>query len=374
MPGQVLKKRRLVNPGRRRRMTPAQIRFFGTKRQKAALRRNRGGIGSVSRKAFRRGGEGTRSARYRYKAESHARRRTEREDRGGYVRRNQGGIISQAEHAAARAIRSVERAAEDAIHSVTGAVNPGRRRRNVGEILTVIPANPGRKRRKNRMAAVRKRRRVVHNRRHNRTRNRRHNRAMARRHNRRSMNPKVIVRYRNRRHNRHYNRGGRRRRNPDVFGQDIGPAVGIVAGMLATGAGTKALSNVLPTTGLMAVLSTAGVGAGIGFMVSRVNRRFGGQMILGGLVLAVWELISQYFPALTLPFGVTATATPVTTTSGGMGLLTSSNFFVPQVNIPGSMATFVAPAAIPAPVVVSGAKMSGLGQYPRTMRRTGRLR
>src|SRR5579859_4420262 len=34
----VKRKRRLSNPGRRRRMTAKQIRFFGTKRQRAALR------------------------------------------------------------------------------------------------------------------------------------------------------------------------------------------------------------------------------------------------------------------------------------------------------------------------------------------------
>ena len=40
MAGQVLKKRRLINPGRRR-MSPLQIKYFGTKRQKAGLRNAR---------------------------------------------------------------------------------------------------------------------------------------------------------------------------------------------------------------------------------------------------------------------------------------------------------------------------------------------
>jgi hypothetical protein len=43
----------------------------------------------------------------------------------------------------------------------------------------------------------------------------------------------------------------------------------------------------------------------------------------------------------------------------GFGLISSSNFYVPQVNLPGSMASFVMPAAIPAPVVVP---TKGLGQ------------
>jgi hypothetical protein len=47
----------------------------------------------------------------------------------------------------------------------------------------------------------------------------------------------------------------------------------------------------------------------------------------------------------------------------GLGLLTSSNFFVPQVNVPGSMASFVLPATIPIPAVAhAAAKSGGLGQ------------
>ena len=38
----IVRSRRLVNPGRKRKLTPAQIRFFGTKRQRAALKANRG--------------------------------------------------------------------------------------------------------------------------------------------------------------------------------------------------------------------------------------------------------------------------------------------------------------------------------------------
>lgn len=338
MPGQVLKKRRLVNPGRRRRMTPGQIKYFGTKRQKAALRNRR-----------------------------HHRNT-------GRRRRNQGGIVSQAEHAAAGAIRAVERAAEDAIHSVTGVVNPGRRR-NVGEILTVIPAgNPGKRRRKNRMAATRRnRRRVVHNRRRMHNRRRRRNPTVRRRHNRRrSMNPKVIVRYRNRRHNRHR---GRRRRNPGLgaLGPEVNMAVGTVAGLLLTTTITKTLTTstgFIPSTGIMAVLATGVVGFAQGMIVRQFNRSLGTSMTIGGLAAAVYELLAQYFPAFTLPC-------PTTSGTSGLGLLTSSNFYVPQVNLPGSMASFVAPAAIPAPVVMSGGKMSGLGygsSQMRTFRRTGRLR
>jgi hypothetical protein len=47
-----------------------------------------------------------------------------------------------------------------------------------------------------------------------------------------------------------------------------------------------------------------------------------------------------------------------------LGLITSSNFFVPQVNVPGSMASFVAPAAVvspvPVPVAANGAKTQSI--------------
>ena len=34
---------------------------------------------------------------------------------------------------------------------------------------------------------------------------------------------------------------------------------------------------------------------------------------------------------------------------GGLGLITASNFYLPQVNVPGSMGTFILPAAVPVP-------------------------
>ena len=158
--------------------------------------------------------------------------------------------------------------------------------------------------------------------------------------------------------------------------------LGAVVGVLGGAAVTKVLAGFLPanfTAGFMGVVATGVIGVVQGQTIGKVmrNPRLGNWMTIGGLVMAALELAGQYFPQLALPLSITGGATPVTTTSGGMGLLTSSNFFVPQVNVPGSMATFVAPAAIPPPVVLP-AKMSGLGYsaYPglRTVRRTGRMR
>jgi hypothetical protein len=344
MAGHVLKKRRLVNPRRRRRnMSAKQIRFFGTKRQKAALRNRR-------------------------------------RNRG---RRNQG-IVTEAEHAAQRAIQTVERAAEDAIGTVTHAVaNRGRRRRNVGEILTVIPANPGRRRRRRNRGMARTKNRRRTNRRHNvgrarnraRTRNyrrrnyRRRNYGHRRRSNRRS-NPRVIVRYRNRR-SRNY---GRRRRNQGVFAGGLGGDVGKVLSLLGGATVTGLITGFLPTnwmTGWGGYLTTGLVAVVAGQVAGRAMRKpqLGNWITVGGLLIVALDVLKQFFPQLQLPF---ATTTGSAGTSG-MGLITSSNFFVPQVNVPGSMASFVAPAAIPAAAAVAAPAASGLGAL-RTYRRVGRFR
>jgi len=49
----------------------------------------------------------------------------------------------------------------------------------------------------------------------------------------------------------------------------------------------------------------------------------------------------------------------------GLGLITSSNFFVPQVNLPGSMASFVTPAAIPISAIAAKGGKTGLGWLHR---------
>ena len=52
----------------------------------------------------------------------------------------------------------------------------------------------------------------------------------------------------------------------------------------------------------------------------------------------------------------------------GLGVITSSNFYVPQINLPGSMATFALPAGVPvaAPVCANRGTVpsGGLGQTP----------
>ena len=358
---EVLKKRRLVNPGRRRRrMTPKQIKYFGTPRQKAALKNHRRRNASIrtTKKRLKKSGEYTGYIGRTYRRAGRIGRATRRMKAGTLKRptefrrafqrkaRNQGGILSRAESAAKRAIRSVEDAAEDAIGAVTRQVN---RRKNVGEILTVIPANPGRRRK---TMARRTRRRV----------------AVANRHHRRRRNPRVVVRYRNRRHRLH-NRRGRRNQGALLQGN-----MGAVVGVLGGAAVTKIITGFLPAqfqTGWGGTIATGLVAVLTGQVAGQVlkNKSLGNWVTVGGLVIVGLQLAGMFgFPN---PFGTAGTS--------GMGLITSSNFYVPQVNLPGSMASFVTPAGIPQPVVIPATAMRGIGATGVSamnygLRRVGRLR
>ena len=327
----LMKRRRLINPRRRRRMTAKQIRFFGTKRQRAALK--------------------ARNA-------------------GPYSRRKSKKFVKRFGPYSAYTLREAQRIS----HPRRRSKATRRRRSNVGEILTVMPANPGRRRRSSMYR--------THNRRRNRRRrhmaaaeyNRRYNRGR-RRHNRRRHNPSVVYRHHNRRRHLMYNR---RRRN--VGGRFLTGTTGAVVGILGGAAVTKILVGVLPTTftsGMMGYLAT-GVGAVVaGQLAGRMtgNRQFGNWVMIGGFLIVALELVNQFFPTLQLPFGLTSGGT------AGLGLISSSNFYVPQVNMPGSMASFVTPAGVTAaiPMVPTTATgMHGLGaQFTpglRTMRRIGRMR
>lgn len=214
----------------------------------------------------------------------------------------------------------------------------------------------------------------------NRRRRRTHNRARGRytrrrntgrRYNtrrRRARNPKVIVRYRNRRRRRNYGR----RRNQGVGAGFLAGDSGKVVGALGGAAVTSILTGFVPATwktGFMGYLTTGVIAVIQGNLIGRAmkNKSLGNWMTVGGLLIVGLQLMQNFFPGLNL--GLTTT---------GMGLITSSNFFVPQVNNPGSMASFVQPAAIPQVVSVPATGMNGLGAQPitglRSLRRIGRFR
>jgi hypothetical protein len=188
---------------------------------------------------------------------------------------------------------------------------------------------------------------------------------MTNRHHRRRSNPRVVVRYRNRHHRRYRNRG---RRNPGFLSGDMARVAAILGGAVVT----SLLVGMIPaqyTSGMMGMVATGIVAVVAGTVAGKVMRNpsIGRMVAVGGLLIVGLNVLQMLVPNLQLPF---------TTTSGtaGMGLISSSNFYVPQVNLPGSMASFVLPAAIPGPVVATpSGTMNGLGSY-RTVRRLGRFR
>ena len=322
----IVRNRRLTNPGRKKKMTPAQIRFFGTKRQRAALK-NRGKRRNISeRKTIKRVKMGRKKSGlkpWNFPARSYTRKKS--------------------------------------------------RKRNVSSILTVWPkSNPGRKRRKSnrgkrvviinkgvaKMATRRRRRvtakRVVRRRRQNygtkvgrswssysarRTKKRNPGRRRARR------NPGV------RRHH--------RRRNPGMLTGTAGRVLGVIGGLAVT----KLLTGFLPAsinTGVIGYLSTGVLAVLQGKAVAKFakSEALGNDMMVGGLAYLAAKVLNDFFPSIGTYTGIS-----------GMGLIGGSSFYVPQVNQNGSMGSFVVPGAVTGAIPMAMPKAAGMG----SMRRTGRL-
>jgi hypothetical protein len=279
-------------------MSAKQIKFFGTKAQKAALKSRR-------------------------KNTSHRKKR----------RNFPGGSR----------IRTWTKGRTGKTITVTRHRNRGRKRvsrkTNVGEILTASLSglNPGRKK----MA-----RREKHH--------------IKRTHNRRRHNPSVrtVVRYRSRARRRVHGR----RRNPSFFSGKVGKVVGVLGGAAVT---SLISANFIPAqfnTGIVGYFASGVVAFAQGKLIGKVtkNTALGDDMVIGGLAYVALRVISDMVPSLSnmLPFKL-----------NGMGMIAPSSFYTPQVNMPGSMSSFVTPAALPAPVAVSAAAMHGLGRG----RRVGRV-
>ncbi len=327
----ITKRRVLVNPGRKRRkkLSPLQKLFFGSKRQRAAMK-----------------------ARKR----NPSRRRTKKAIKKSLLRHF---LPSNASKSTRRSTKRQLR--KSPYHKVRVKKRVG----NIGEILTIMPAagNPSRKRtRKGVSTMARKRRRNrgvrVHRRRRRNPsvktvvryvrRRRRHSGGRRRRH-----NPGVVVR--RRRHVKRYSR----RRNPGIFSGSFGKVFGIVGGATVT----KLIADRLPsglTSGIVGYLTTGVVAFLQGKVVGKVfkNSSLGNDMVIGGFTYLAIKAVSEFVPGLSLPFGLR-----------GMGLLSPSSFYVPQVNAPGSMGSFVRPSAVPAPYVPPANAMHGLGRT----RRVGRV-
>jgi hypothetical protein len=278
------------NMKKRRKMSPKQIRIFGTKRQKAALK------------------------------------------------------------AASKRKRNPKRVSRVRVHRAP--VKRRTKRSNPALIVTLGAMNPHRKRRKPVAKAKsntrRRRRHHVTNRRRTRRSNpkrvyvrRRHRNAVHHRRRRRS-NPKVVVRYRTRRHNRkHYNR---RRRNPTLFGSSLTSKEGlmIIGGGLAGVAATKFIPALLPTSITSGIASSnlgktvlTGVTAvAAGWLAGKWDKGFGNGVLFGGLMQTASVALNSFLPSVYQQLGLS------------LGDFLPGQFSVPQNPIRAGIAP--PPAAAPA--------------------------
>ena len=356
----VTKTRRLVNPGRRRKLSPLQKLFFGSKRQRAVMKR-RGGRRNPPR--------GSRKF----------------------------SVAKLASYK--KATRLLRR------HGIRTA-RP-KRKRNVGSILTVFPAgvsgNPGSRhsRRKrvtarrhanrgkrvvvinpfsmkgvfSKMAAHRRKRRSNEPgpRRHRRY--RRHNPATSHRvyHRRRThrRNPPYIKQVRRgrylygnpRRRRYHRNPGGEgEKRVGGMFGGTATKVLAIIGGATVT----KLVSDFLPAslqTGILGYFSIGIVAVAQGKLIGKVAKSstVGDNMVVGGLVYLAIKVLNDFIPSISGTLGLR-----------GMGIISpTQGFAVPLVNQPGSMGTFVRPGFVPAAYIPpAGAGMGAL----QSVRRGGRVR
>jgi hypothetical protein len=332
----VSKSRVLVNPGRKRRkrnLSLKQLLHFGTKRQRVAAK---------------------------------SRLKRKKSNPYGVFHDSRGLVKKYRKHSTARKAWNKKggRTAGYYIHPT-----PKKRKKNVGTILTVLPAvglaggNPGRKRSSKSSMARRKRsskrRQPAGLRRY--WASRKHRANPGRRRRARRSNPPYIRRVKRGRylygnpHRRRY------RRNPGIMSGTTGRVLGVIGGATLT----KLFMGFVPAsfqTGFLSYISTGVVAVLQGKLVGKVfkNPSVGNDFLTGGLTYLALRVISDFVPSLSGTLGIS-----------GMGIIGGSNYFVPQVPLAGNMGAFVPPAmlsSMAAAPVASG--MHGLG----SMRRVGRLR
>lgn len=257
--------KRKKNSARRRKMSPKQIRIFGTPAQKAALKRKRRGKrkAASSRRVKRNGGrKRTRRANpqprvkviYRYRTAVNPKRRTHHRRSNPAMIVTLGSVNPKRRTKVARRKRRNTRS-----HS--------RRRRNTRRTRVVVMAPKRRRRRSN----GRHRRRMVNGRHHRR---------------RSSRNP--------------FHGGGSR---------DMVIAGG---GILAGVALTKIIPNYIPSSlsssigsgGIMSVIVSAASAWLGGFALSKVNTEFGRFALYGGIAQTISVALNAFVPSLAGPFSL----------------------------------------------------------------------
>jgi hypothetical protein len=375
---EIVKKRTMLNPGRRRRrrLTPLQKLYFGTKRQRAAVagrrkrrrvgrRRNAGGLTRFLRRYQRTPKRKRSTARMR----SMYARHQARVSPGGILRNTTGRRkLFRRKLARGKAYygqRYGKYAAESPqerykrLGSARRSGNPRRRRRNISSIVTVYPfRNPARRRRRGGYTVARRRRRRVRRlslapirRRRRSHRRRRHNPAVSYR--RRRYYPRRRRRLGRRvHHRRHY------RRNPGMLGSTAQSILGVMGGVALT----KTLCTFVPAqfaTGIIGYVSTGIIAVGQGKLIAKLFRSpvLGHNFMVGGLAYLVSKMLNDFLPALG--------------GYGGIGLIGGSSFYNPQVNLNGSMGSFVVPGAVMGAIGAMTPATTTTGV--RGLRRTGRL-
>jgi hypothetical protein len=279
-----VRSRAKVNPSRkskaggRKRLSAKQIKFFGTKRQKAALKRKRRTSGTVRAKA------------------------------------NPGRT-----HKRRTAKRTVKRSAAPVVVVVSKAKSTRRRRpvkRNPIQAVTLGFLNPhkGRKvmaKRRKRHASASPVRRVVRRRRKSNPSGRR----------RRATRSVMVVRRNSRK------RYGMKR-NPNFFGSSVSTIemVKYIGGGLAGVAVTKAAVPMLPESlrgsQAMVVASSIGIAFAAGWAASKVDAKIGSAVLFGGLMQAASVFLNSFVPTVGRIVGLQG--------GRGVGEFVPARFTVPQ--------------------------------------------
>lgn len=299
----LLLRKRLLNPGRRRhnakrKLSPKQIKFFGSKAQRAALKRRRTNRGTATRHRRKNIGEiitfdlkpRTNSGKRRKNSMAVRRRRP--------IRRANSGVRRSRRRNAPKSWSGLYR---KQYHRKKNSGIRRRRRTNSGVVVH------------------RRRRRVNSGRRVEAYRRRRAN----------SGRRRVYSRRRN---------SGYRRRNPNISGV-VMKALGVTTGIITTNYLLGMVGNFSPSlaTGPVSYATGIALAVGQGYLVGKVFKRpnLGEDIAVGGVISVVMKVLAQYMPSLGLS-GLRR---------GGLGLLGNSSFTYPSILAkPGNFAQFqVAP-------------------------------
>lgn len=359
----VSKVRKLVNPGKRK-LSPLQKLFFGSKRQRAAVRAKNAGKRSIRKtaKAAQKSAIARHTPQYGKRVARYIAKGAVRGVKHRYKKNVSSIVVIRPNPGSKRRKYKRTKGLVNYIqHDLPRGVYT-RKKRNSRKVVVI---NKGEKMARKRHV---KRNRYVSRKRRNPS--RRHRNMVYRKRIRRglyqySSNPGRRRRSRTRNVSvRRYHR----RRNPGMFAGTGGRVLGVIGGVALT----KFLSGMVPAsfnTGVMSYLATGVIAFAQGKLVGKIakNESLGNDFLVGGLAFLAAKILNDFFPSIGTYVGIAG--------GRGMGLIGGSSFYVPQVNRNGSMGSFVVPGAVmgaippPATTAVSTAGMHGVGR----LRRTGRL-